>query len=94
MSDTHMSRSMYYRIYMILMALLIATIGAAYIHFGVLNFPIAMLIATVKAVLVIMYFMHVKYSEKSTWLFSTAGFIWLGFLLVGVMIDYLSRFAD
>jgi len=89
-----MSRGLYYKIYFILMGLLVATVGAVFIHLGPLNFPVAMIIASVKAVLVIMYFMHVKFSEKTTWLFSAAGFVFLAFLLVGVMIDYLSRTFD
>lgn len=90
----HVSRAMYYKIYFLLMLLLVATVGAAYIHIGIFNFPLAMLIASVKTVLVVLFFMHVRFSEKTTWIFSAAGFIWLAYLLVGIMIDYLSRFAD
>ncbi len=89
----HMPLAMYYKIYMALMALLILTVGAAYIHMGILNLPVAMAIALVKGVLVVLFFMHVKYTEKTIWVFAAAGFVWLAYMLVGFLMDYLSRFA-
>ena len=88
-----MTVGMYLKIYAILMIGLIATIGAVYIHMGFLNFPVAMAIASFKALVVIMYFMHVKFAEKTIWIFSATGFLWLAYLLVGFAMDYLSRFA-
>jgi len=47
-----------------LLALTVLTVGVAQIDFGVFNAFIAMFIASVKAALVLMYFMHLKYDEK------------------------------
>ena len=41
--------------------------------------------------LIILYFMHVRYNSRLAWVFASAGFIWLGILLVLVMSDYISR---
>ena len=52
---------------------------------------VALVIACTKAVLVILFFMHVKYSSRLTWAVIIAGFFWLGLLLVGTMNDYAFR---
>ena len=52
---------------------------------------VVMAVAIAKALFVIMYFMHVKFSSKLVWVFSTGAFLWLGILLVLGMSDYLSR---
>lgn len=57
------------------------TVWAAYQDFGILNLPIALAIATVKASLVVLYFMHVKYASKLTQLASVLGFVWLAIML-------------
>ena len=44
-----------------------------------------------KALLVILYFMHVRYSDKLTWVFAAAGFFWLLILIGGTMDDVLTR---
>ena len=68
----------------IFLALLVGTaltVWAAYQDFGILNLPIALAIASVKASLVVLYFMHVKYASKLTQLASVLGFVWLAILL-------------
>jgi cytochrome c oxidase subunit 4 len=74
-----------------LMLLLVLTIGVAYLDLGPFGLVIAMLIATVKAALIILYFMHVRYGSKLQWLFSGAAFFWLGILILITLGDYLSR---
>jgi len=56
-----------------------------------LNPVIALAIATTKALLVILFFMHVRYSSKLTKMTVLAGFFWLGILLLMTMGDYISR---
>ena len=56
--------------------------------YGALNTPIALSIAGVKAALVILFFMHVKYSSKLAQLFAFAGFFWLAILLLVTLSDY------
>jgi len=60
-------------------------------NFGALNFPVAIGIAITKASLVILFFMHAKYSSTLTKLFIGTAFFFLGIMLVLTMSDYLSR---
>ena len=61
------------------------------IDLGWMNTPIALLIATIKAVLVILFFMHVIHSTRLTWVVVIASFLWLGVLFVLTFADYLTR---
>jgi cytochrome c oxidase subunit 4 len=61
------------------------------IDLGLMNTPIALLIATIKAVLVILFFMHVIHSTRLTWVVVIASFLWLGVLFVLTFADYLTR---
>jgi len=61
------------------------------INLGWANTPIALLIATIKAVLVILFFMHVIHSTRLTWVVVIASFLWLGVLFVLTFADYLTR---
>ena len=67
------------------------TVKAAYVNLGSFNIIVALGIAALKAILVILYFMHVRYSPKLTRLVVAAAFLWLLILLVITMSDYLSR---
>ena len=78
-------------IFALLMALLAATVGVAYFDLGDFNVVAALTIATTKAVLIILYFMHVRYSPKIVWLYSGAAFFWLALLIAFGAADYLSR---
>jgi cytochrome c oxidase subunit 4 len=67
------------------------TIGASYLEMGAFNPVVALLIAVFKATLVILYFMHVKYSSKLTKLTVGAG-VFTFLILVGMSLsDYISR---
>jgi cytochrome c oxidase subunit 4 len=61
------------------------------IDLGLMNTPIALLIATIKAVLVILFFMHVIHSTRLTWVVVIASFLWLAVLFVLTFADYLTR---
>ena len=67
------------------------TAGAAFVDLGPLNPVIALTIAVVKALLVVLFFMHVRYSSRLTWLVLTGGLFWLGILIALTLTDYLSR---
>lgn len=56
-----------------------------------MNNVAAITIAVGKALLVILYFMHVRYSDRLTWVFVGAGFFWLVILIGGTMDDVLTR---
>ena len=60
-------------------------------HLISLNTPIALLIATIKATLVILFFMHVIHSTRLTWVVIIGAFLWLGVLFVLTFADYLTR---
>jgi cytochrome c oxidase subunit 4 len=75
-----------------LLALTLLTTGAAFIDLGGrLNALVAITIAVFKALLVILYFMHVRYSDRLTWVFVAAGFFFLLILIGGTMDDLLTR---
>ncbi len=74
-----------------LMGLLVATVIGAYMPLGPFHLPVALTIAGIKAALIILFFMHVRYSNKLTWVFSTAAFFWLAILLAFSLSDYFTR---
>jgi cytochrome c oxidase subunit 4 len=84
-------KRIYYAIFGSLMVLTAVTVGVAFINLGPLNFPVALSIAIVKATLVILFFMHVKYSSRLTKLIIATGFFFLLLLFTLTMTDYLSR---
>jgi len=67
------------------------TVGAAYVNLHQFNIVVALAIATVKATLVVLYFMHAKFSPKRTKLVIIAGIFWLAILLFMTLSDYVSR---
>jgi cytochrome c oxidase subunit 4 len=84
-------KSLYYTIFGALMVFTIITVEVATHNFGILNFPVAIGIAITKATLVILFFMHAKYSSRLTKLFVGTAFFFLSILLGLTMTDYLSR---
>jgi cytochrome c oxidase subunit IV len=81
----------YVVIFVILIILTFTTVMVSKIELGEYNFIVAITIAVIKAVLVILFFMHVKGSSAMTKLFVGAGFFWMAILLVFILSDYLSR---
>lgn len=83
------------KIYMIIWLILLTftgiTVAAAFQNFGIWNPIIALTIAVTKATLVVLFFMHVKYSPKMIGLVIACGLFFLSILLVMTMSDYLSR---
>jgi len=84
-------KSTYYLIFGALMVLTAITVAVAYRPLGVWNFPVAIAIAITKATLVILFFMHAKYSSKLTKLFVGTAFFFLAIMLGLTMTDVLSR---
>jgi cytochrome c oxidase subunit IV len=84
-------KSTYYAIFGALMVGTVITVAAAFVNLGVLNFPVALAIAVTKATLVILFFMHVKYSSQLTKLFVGMAFFFLFVLFALTLTDYLSR---
>ncbi|MEA2163706.1 MAG: cytochrome c oxidase subunit [Thermoanaerobaculia bacterium] len=69
----------------------VLTVIASRYDLDIWNTPIALFIATIKAVLVILFFMHVIHSTRLTWVVVIASFLWLGVLFVLTFADYLTR---
>ena len=89
--DHIVSPALYVTIWLILLVLTGITVLAAFQHFGIFNPIIALAIACTKATLVILFFMHVKYSPKMIALIIGCGLFFLSILMVLTCADYLSR---
>jgi cytochrome c oxidase subunit 4 len=81
----------YVTIYVILMVLLALTVGAAFIDLGPLNLLVALAIAVTKAVLIVLFFMHIRYASRLSMLFAGIGFFWLLILFSQTLTDYFTR---
>jgi cytochrome c oxidase subunit 4 len=87
-----MSSKFYYTIWIALLCLTVITAAVSFVDLGRLNTVVALVIATIKALLVVLFFMHVKYtSEKLTKIVIVSAIFWLLLLLVLSMADYATR---
>ncbi len=92
MAEHVVARKTYILVWAALMALMVLTAGLSRINLGEWSTVVALAIAVVKALLVILFFMHVRYEDqKITWVVVLAGFFWLAIMLALDMTDYLSR---
>lgn len=91
MSEHKIPLRIYYLVFATLALLTLITVEVAFYDFGILNFWLALLIASVKATLVILWFMHVRYSTGLTGLFVGAGFIFLAIMLTFFFMDIRTR---
>ncbi len=91
-SEPHVSIRTYALVFLALLVLTGLTTAIAFLDLGgSINTMVAPAIAVGKALLVILYFMHVRYSDRLTWVFAAAGFFWLLILVGGTMDDVLTR---
>ena len=91
MRSRHPSPKGYIGIWAALLLLLVLTFVLAEMDLGVLNNPVAMAIAFSKMMLVVLFFMHVRYEKPLTWVFVSAGVIWLLIMFDLTLADYLTR---
>ena len=91
MSEHIVGPKIYVSVFLALMVFTALTVGAAFINMGPFNAVVALTIAVIKAVLVILFFMHVRYSSKMVMVIIIAGFFWMGIMFVLTMSDYISR---
>jgi cytochrome c oxidase subunit 4 len=91
MSSHIVSLKIYYLIFVALLAMTALTIQVAFIDLGHLNIYAAMTIAVIKALLVVLFFMHLRYSSNLTKLFVVAGVLWFGILIALTVSDYFTR---
>jgi cytochrome c oxidase subunit IV len=78
-------------IFVLLLALLLATVAAAYVPMGPLHFPVAMAFAATKAVLIVLFFMHALHSNRLALVFCLASLLWLSIMIGLTLSDYHSR---
>jgi cytochrome c oxidase subunit 4 len=83
--------ALYIKIFVALLIFTGLTVGAAFIDLREFNPVIAILIACIKAVLVVLFFMHVYYSSRLMKLTVAAGFFTFLVLITMTMTDYMSR---
>jgi cytochrome c oxidase subunit 4 len=91
MAEEARSRRTYYTIYAVLMVCTYLTWQVAYFDLGLFNTVAALGIAAVKAVLVALFFMHVRDSPRLTSAVVIGSLFWLFILLALTMSDYLTR---
>jgi cytochrome c oxidase subunit 4 len=91
MSEHIVPARVYYIIFGVLMLCTYLTVQIAFFDLGRFNVVAALAIAAFKATLVILYFMHVKYSSNLTWAVVIGSVFWLGILLTLTFSDYLTR---
>ena len=91
MSEHIVSPKIYAVIFLSLMAGTAITVWAAFRNFGKFNIVIALAIATIKATLVVLYFMHARYSPRRTQLVIVCSVFWLAIMLVLTLSDYDTR---
>jgi cytochrome c oxidase subunit 4 len=91
MSAHILPRRVYYTVFAVLMVSTYITWQISYFDLGPLNTIAALAIAVFKAVLVVLFFMHVRYSTPLTWAVVIGGVFWLGIMLSLTLGDYLTR---
>lgn len=87
----HHGTTVYWMVFIALMILLVVTVLAAFVNMGALNVPVAYAIATVKAVLILWFFMHLNQQTRLVQVFAFASFAWLALFLIMISGDYISR---
>jgi cytochrome c oxidase subunit 4 len=84
-------RKVYFGVAAALMVLLVLTYAVAQVDLGPFNIVVALVIAFTKAILVVLFFMEIKWSSRLTWLIAGAGVLWLILLVGGTLDDFLTR---
>jgi cytochrome c oxidase subunit 4 len=91
MSEHATPKRTYFVIWAALLALTYATVAVSRIDWGRLNTIVALTIAVCKALLVVLYFMHIRYSTRLTKLVVVGGFMWLALMIGMTMADEVTR---
>ena len=81
----------YLTVFVALMVFVAITVSASFIDLGIISIIIVLGIATTKAGLIMLYFMHLRYSPKLMWVFAGLGFFGLSIMILIAMGDYVAR---
>jgi cytochrome c oxidase subunit 4 len=84
-------KTMYYAVFAALIVGTALTVAAAFLDMGAMNNVVMLTIACIKAALVVLFFMHVRWSTRLTWVVVASGFFWLLIMFGLTMTDYFSR---
>jgi cytochrome c oxidase subunit 4 len=84
-------KSLYYLIFGALMVGTLLTVLVAKFDLGPLNNIVMLTVACAKALLVVLFFMHVRWSTRLTWVVAASGFVWLLILFGLTLSDYMTR---
>jgi cytochrome c oxidase subunit 4 len=93
MTHQKTSKGLYYRVFAALLVLLVLTVAVAFVDLGAWSVVLALTIASSKALLIVLYFMHVRTSSRLTQLFTVGMLLWLLILISITLSDYLTRGA-
>ncbi|MDQ5857597.1 MAG: cytochrome C oxidase subunit IV family protein [Acidobacteriota bacterium] len=91
MSEHVVPRKVYFAVFAALLVLTAITTAVAFVDLGPWNTVVALGIAFLKATLVALFFMHVRYSTRLTQITVAGGLFWLAILIVLTLSDFLSR---
>jgi len=83
--------SLYLTIFGALLVGTLLTVVVAKFDLGPFNNIVMLTVACAKALLVVLYFMHVRWSSRLTWLVAASGFLWLIIMFTMMMQDYMTR---
>ena len=91
MAEHIVSRRIYFGVFTALMVFTLITVLVAKVDLQRWNIVVALAVAMTKAILVTLYFMHIKYSKRLTQVVVAAGFLWLLLLFGLTLCDYFTR---
>jgi cytochrome c oxidase subunit 4 len=91
MTEHVVPKKIYFLVFSALVVLTLTTVRVATIDLGPINTITALVIAACKATLVILFFMHVRYSKRLIWLVVASGLLWVALLIGLTLTDFLSR---
>jgi cytochrome c oxidase subunit 4 len=91
MSHVVPTLKLYITIFLALMVGTALTVWVAFFDLGPLNNVVMLAVAVTKATLVVLYFMHVRWSSKLTWIIAASGFFWLLIMFTFTLADYMTR---
>lgn len=81
----------YVMVFLALVGLTAATVGLAYLDLGPWHATVGLTIAGIKALLIALYFMHVRHATGLVRVFAVVGLFWLGILMALTITDYATR---
>jgi cytochrome c oxidase subunit 4 len=91
MSEKIVPKRVYFTIFALLLVFTFLTVWVASLDLGPLNTIVALSIAVTKALLVALWFMHIKYSNRLTQLVVASGLFWLVIMVALTLFDYTTR---